>query len=307
MSNRVARKVTPQLWHTPTTTVGPWGRAKVHRQRRRRGRRARRGPTGAWTRARNPVNPSLDRRLLHDSLRDAPSRRGSSTTTGRIVGHLYGALLGDRTYGDGVWIGPDGVSFDDPDVLAASTAQPAPSGSQRGALEHYVWCVDDDSRRLDPGTIWASRACTCAACSALGERGASDLPPAATRFVAAASADLDRRGRARRRARRRPDASGPSFSIRPDHATKREELLETLEDPEVHHYVVEHDGRVVAQCITFPLAARGVVRSSSTLHLSAVTVARGTSDAASRTRDGRRRARRRARRAVSRTPRRTGA
>jgi ribosomal protein S18 acetylase RimI-like enzyme len=64
---------------------------------------------------------------------------------------------------------------------------------------------------------------------------------------------------------------GPSFSIGLDHASKRDDLLETLEDPEVRHYIVECEGHAVAQCITFPLPTR---RGSfdHTLHLSAVTV-----------------------------------
>jgi ribosomal protein S18 acetylase RimI-like enzyme len=64
---------------------------------------------------------------------------------------------------------------------------------------------------------------------------------------------------------------GPSFSIGLDHSSKREDLLETLSDPEVHYYIVEYGGSPVAQCITFPLPHR---RGSfdRTLHLSAVTV-----------------------------------
>jgi ribosomal protein S18 acetylase RimI-like enzyme len=64
---------------------------------------------------------------------------------------------------------------------------------------------------------------------------------------------------------------GPSFSIGLDHSTKREDLLETLEDPDTNYYVVEVDNRAVAQCITFALPPR---RGSfdQTVHLSAVTV-----------------------------------
>jgi ribosomal protein S18 acetylase RimI-like enzyme len=64
---------------------------------------------------------------------------------------------------------------------------------------------------------------------------------------------------------------GPSFAIGLDHSSKRDDLKETLDDPEVHHYIVETDDQAVAQCITFPLPHR---RGSfdRTLHLSAVTV-----------------------------------
>ena len=48
-------------------------------------------------------------------------------------------------------------------------------------------------------------------------------------------------------------------------------MLDTLDDPDVHHYVVEYDGDRVAQCITFPLDPR---RGSfdDTLHVSALAV-----------------------------------
>ena len=46
---------------------------------------------------------------------------------------------------------------------------------------------------------------------------------------------------------------GPSFALFVEHASRPDEMLETLEDPEVHYYVVEYDGEGVAQCLTFGL------------------------------------------------------
>jgi ribosomal protein S18 acetylase RimI-like enzyme len=56
-----------------------------------------------------------------------------------------------------------------------------------------------------------------------------------------------------------------------DREATRHEMLSLLEDPEVKHYVVEGDQRVLAQAIAFPLPPR---RGSfdNTLHLSEVAV-----------------------------------
>ena len=67
---------------------------------------------------------------------------------------------------------------------------------------------------------------------------------------------------------------GPSFALFVEHASRPDEMLEMLEDPDVRYYVVEHDGIAVAQCLTFGLEAR---RGSfdHTLHLSALSVRPG--------------------------------
>ena len=69
----------------------------------------------------------------------------------------------------------------------------------------------------------------------------------------------------------RAQAKGPSSRSRSEGTSAPRKATETLEDPEVRYFLVEHDGRPVAQCITFPLRAR---RGSfdATLHLSAVAV-----------------------------------
>ena len=63
---------------------------------------------------------------------------------------------------------------------------------------------------------------------------------------------------------------GPSFFAEA-RSSSRDELAETLADPEAHHYLVERGGAAVAQCITFPLPARRGSFDMS-LHLSAVAV-----------------------------------
>jgi GNAT superfamily N-acetyltransferase len=68
----------------------------------------------------------------------------------------------------------------------------------------------------------------------------------------------------------RTQAAGPSFSLDVG-GDERAELAETLEDPEVRHFLAEFEGTPVAQCITFPLPPRRG-SFSATLHLSAVAV-----------------------------------
>jgi ribosomal protein S18 acetylase RimI-like enzyme len=214
------------------------------------------------------VNPVISTQLLADALKDVTDQTWVADHDGAVVGHLYGAMLESESYGNGVWIGPDGVSFDNTDTLSDLYSVAGAAWIEHGALEHYVWTIDDlastqpwyelgfarmhmrgvlrlDARRDHPLPDGYH----------LRRGGVDDID-----IAVALDDELDAVQRV-----------GPSFSIGLDHATKRDDLIETLEDPEVHHYIVEYDGGAVAQCITFPLPAR---RGSfdHTLHLSAVTV-----------------------------------
>src|SRR5487761_832798 len=214
------------------------------------------------------VNPSISPELLSESLHVATDQTWIAEHDDAIVGHLYGALLESDTYGAGVWIGPDGASFDNTDILSDLYSAAGARWIEHGALEHYVWTIDD----VAPSQPWYEMGF-----ARMHMRGVlrlegqcdHDFPDgysvrrggvADIEIAVALDDELDAVQRV-----------GPSFSIGVDHSSKREELLETLEDPEVHHYVVEYGEIPVAQCITFPLPHR---RGSfeRTLHLSAVTV-----------------------------------
>jgi ribosomal protein S18 acetylase RimI-like enzyme len=214
------------------------------------------------------VNPTISTQLLADALRAAANQTWVADRDGAVVGHLYGAMLESETYGNGVWIGPDGASFENTDTLSDLYSVAGATWIERGALEHYVWTIDDLAStqpwyelgfarmhmrgvlRLD-----ARRDHPLPDGYALRRGGVGDIEVAV-----ALDDELDAVQRV-----------GPSFSIGLDHSSKRDDLMETLEDPEVHHYVVEFGGRAVAQCVTFQLPHR---RGSfeHTLHLSAVTV-----------------------------------
>ncbi len=217
------------------------------------------------------VNPTISTQLLADSLRAAAGQTWVAERDGVVVGHLYGAMLESEIYGNGVWIGPDGASYDNTDTLSDLYSAAGATWIEHGALEHYVWTIDDlastqpwyelgfarmhmrgvlalDARREHPFPEGY----------ALRRGGVQDIE-----IAVALDDELDAVQRV-----------GPSFSIGLDHSSKREDLLESLEDPEVHHYIVEFGDLAIAQCITFPLPHR---RGSfeHTLHLSAVTVDAG--------------------------------
>jgi hypothetical protein len=77
------------------------------------------------------------------SLYEVTDQTWVAEQNGDVVGHLYGALLESEPYGNGVWIGPDGVSFDNTDILSDLYSAAGASWIERGALEHYVWTIDD--------------------------------------------------------------------------------------------------------------------------------------------------------------------
>jgi GNAT superfamily N-acetyltransferase len=214
------------------------------------------------------INPAISRQLLADSLLGALHETWVAEEDGRIVGHLYGALLQNDDYGQGAWIGPDGASFPSIDVLSDLYRAGGASWIEHGALEHYVWTLEHESRTTAWHQLGFAR---------MHLRGVMVIPPrrapplpAGYRLRRGNIEDLDLAvtlDTALDWAQRQ----GPSFSISAHGGSKRGDLYETLVDPEVHHYIVEFNGEGVAQCITFPLPPR---RGSfdDTLHLSAVVV-----------------------------------
>jgi ribosomal protein S18 acetylase RimI-like enzyme len=214
------------------------------------------------------VNPVISTQLLADALREVTDQTWVADQDGAVVGHLYGAMLESESYGNGVWIGPDGVSFENTDTLSDLYSAAGAVWIEHGALEHYVWTIDDLASTQPWYELGFARMHMRGVLRLEGRRdhplpdgyalrrgGVDDID-----IAVALDDELDAVQRV-----------GPSFSIGLDHSTKRDDLIETLEDPEVHHYIVAFAGDAVAQCITFPLPAR---RGSfdHTLHLSAVTV-----------------------------------
>jgi ribosomal protein S18 acetylase RimI-like enzyme len=214
------------------------------------------------------VNPEITTQVLSNSLSELTDQTWVAEQQGVIVGHLFGALLESEPYGNGVWVGPDGASFDNTDILSDLYSSAGATWIERGALEHYVWTIDEVGSTQPWYEMGFARMHMRGVLRLDVERN-HELPDGYSlrrgnlddlEIAVALDDELDNVQRV-----------GPSFSIGLDHSSKRDDLLETLEDPEVDHYIVEYEGQPVAQCITFPLPPR---RGSfeRTLHLSAVTV-----------------------------------
>ncbi|HEV2427638.1 MAG TPA: GNAT family N-acetyltransferase [Acidimicrobiales bacterium] len=216
------------------------------------------------------VSGGVDRAEVVGALASVAAHTWVARRDGAVAGHLSGARLDAPEYGSGAWVSPDGVSFDDADVLADLYAAAGAAWIAEGALEHYVWALDDASRTAPWFELGFAR---------MHQRGVRRLTggtpldaPAGVRIRVGGPSDLDA-AVALSAALDRAQALGPSFS-RVAPGDDRADLAEALEDPEVTHYLAERDGVPVAQCLTFPLPDR---RGSHphTVHLSAVSVADG--------------------------------
>ena len=186
---------------------------------------------------------------------------------GGVVGHLHAAILESDVFQHGAWIAPDGVSFDNPGVLAALYTHAGAEWAARGVVEHFVWIHDELNRRddwLELGFHYMHR------------RGMMRL---ATRTVRPLpNGYLLRRGGiddldiAVALAEQLQDAqsSGPSFSFNLPRDT-HDDLGELLDEPDSRLWIVESPEAAVASCITFPLPPRRDT-PDNTIHLSAVIV-----------------------------------
>jgi ribosomal protein S18 acetylase RimI-like enzyme len=65
--------------------------------------------------------------------------------------------------------------------------------------------------------------------------------------------------------------AGPSYALNLSTTSQRDEWIETLEDPETLHIIMEFEGQPIAQCASFPVPERTGSFPRS-IHLSAVTV-----------------------------------
>jgi len=215
------------------------------------------------------VNPDFSPDVFVAALGSASDQTWVDEEDGLVVGHLFGAILDSVEHGRGTWIGPDGVSFDDDDILAALYDEAGATWSKRGATEHFAWVfdADDDTRpwlalgfvpvhRRGVRSLSTVPAETFPAGYVIRRGGVNDL---------ALAVELDRLI---------DPAQSTDSTPPPNDVAVRAGWRELLDDDEVRHYVVEHGGQGVAQCVTYPLDPR---RGSfdRTIHLSAVAVQHG--------------------------------
>jgi ribosomal protein S18 acetylase RimI-like enzyme len=213
------------------------------------------------------VNAHVDRDALYETILQAHRATWVAYDQEKLVGHLYGAVLSDPTHPRAAWTGPDGVSFDDVDVLAALVKEASSSWRDARATRHYVWVLAEASRL----ELWRTLGYT-----SLSVRGVMRLVDHAPRpfpegylLREATLEDVER-------ALELDDvidvAQGDGASLaRKDRDATRRELTSLLDDPEVKHFVLERERHVLGQAITFPLPSR---RGSyeHTLYLSEVAI-----------------------------------
>jgi ribosomal protein S18 acetylase RimI-like enzyme len=213
------------------------------------------------------VDPRVDDVALAESLASAAADVAVARRGGRVVGHLRGTVLEGDGFGHSVWMNPGGLSYDDDVVLEALYVAQADRWLAAGADRHYVWVPRDEA--VEPWLLFGF-----APAHQRGVRRLDELEPAAmpAGYVVRrggvtdleAALELDRR-------LSDAQAAGPSYERPGDEDQRREQWLETLEDPDVTHVVVERDGLAVAQCVAFTPPER-IGSFPDAVHLSAVVV-----------------------------------
>ncbi len=217
---------------------------------------------------RNPlINAHFAADLFASALANAADQTWVVVDHDHVAGHLYGAVLESPVHGRGAWIGPDGVSFDADDVLAALYGQASEAWTRQGATQHYAWVFDaeiDTQPWLALGFVPVHRR----GLLVLSDVTASALPDGYV-IRRGSIADLELAVELDDLIDEAQSTWPESLARDPDGAANA--WRELLDDEEVHHYVVESHGQGVAQCVTYPLEPR---RGSfdHTLHLSAVAV-----------------------------------
>jgi len=185
-----------------------------------------------------------------------------------VVGHLRGITLENDIFGRTVWINPEGLSYDDADVLEALYVELGTRWLNDNVTRHVVW-VPDDPREEE---AWRELAF-----ARWHRRGVLDLSttkatpvPEGYRLRRGSFADIDTAIDLDSEINR-AEARGPSF-VRQDQSTSpSDEWEEILTDPDVEYRVVEYDGVAVAQCASFGLPQR-IGSFPATIHVSAVSV-----------------------------------
>lgn len=213
------------------------------------------------------MNLLVEREVLITSYERIRDPAWVVDNSGAIAGHLYAALLEDRS-GLAAWTGPDGATFDDTHALAALVDEGTRTWRTRGVREHSVWCLNDPARVASWNTVGYEVAAV---------RGALRLSTSLRRALpvgytlrGATPADFERALDLDAIIDAAQGTDVRHLSAR-ERREDREELLDTLSDDQTQHYVVEHEGLVIAQCVTFPAPSR---RGSfdATVHISEVAV-----------------------------------
>jgi ribosomal protein S18 acetylase RimI-like enzyme len=181
-----------------------------------------------------------------------------------VLGHLGGAVISSDPDGASVWVGPDSLSYDSVATLEQLYEVQAENWLERGASRQFVWSPTHECAPwLELGFSYVHQR----GVRRLRDVGETAMPPEyqirrGTLDDLEVALELDAVMDAEQR-------GSPSFLVTQSEA--RSQWMETLEDPETVHVIVECDGRAIAQCLWFPLSQR-VGTFDRCVHLSAVTV-----------------------------------
>ena len=212
----------------------------------------------------NPlINPLFDADAFESALFGA--RAGTWVCDeGSLTGHIYGAVLQRASEQSGVWIGPDGVSFDSPSDLKELYEVASTEWKSRGAHEVFVWVLNTESS-LQP---WRDLGFETVHEHGVMKLDALRSRPLANEYVVRLGGPQDLSTALALDDLLEQYQGG---DVEASRASREEDLIETIEDPDTSYFIVENDGDPVAHCVSFPLPPR---RSShdETAHLSDVVV-----------------------------------
>jgi ribosomal protein S18 acetylase RimI-like enzyme len=168
---------------------------------------------------------------------------------GRIRGHLYGATFDDPLHGRQTWSGPDGFSYEFPNVLDNLCEWAYGTWREQGSQAHLVWTLagygtqDWIDRGYQPVSVRAAKTLD----------GLVDFTwPPGHQVRRGTPHDLDT---ALEFDRQIDQAQGVDTGTltREQRVANEADLVELLDDPECHYSLLEVDGHPAAQCVTFPL------------------------------------------------------
>lgn len=208
----------------------------------------------------NPlVAAHVDSATLAHSLRANPGATLVALEDGVVVGHLYGVILDDAR-GRDAWTGPDGWSGDER-AMSALRAAAVDAWRLARVAHHHAWVLDEESR-MRPWTNAGYRAEEVRGLRSL--EGATGLANASVRWLDGGDLDV---------ALDFDEMIDLAHGLTSEPVRARRRALRALfDDDDVSHVVLEENGRVLAQCITFALAPTRAT-PEATLHVSALAVA----------------------------------
>ncbi len=213
------------------------------------------------------ISTHFSRPEFETALANAVTALWVDESHGRIRGHLYGANFDDPLRGRQTWTGPDGYSFEIPDVLDNLCEHAYREWRDQGSSAHLVWAA-----AVGATMTWLERGYAI-----IGVRGARALEgapslawPEGHRVRRGTRADLATALAFDRQIDLAQGVDHDALTLEQREASEAD-VIELLEDPECHYYLLEVDGRPVAQCVTFPLPAlRG--NFDATVYLSSLAV-----------------------------------